>query len=344
MKIALLMSGGIDSSYSAYLLKQEGHEVVGIYLKLHEDENKHKINIANIEKVSHHLGIETHIIDAKALFKEHVYDYFVRSYEQGLTPNPCAFCNPRMKFGFAFEKAMELGCEKIATGHYARVKDGHIQEAYDMSKDQSYFLFGLKREVIEKILFPLGGMKKEDIKPIALEKLPWLGTLETYKESQEICFVTDTYIEILKKHLDVDQKGVVKDANGKVIGEHKGYMHYTIGKRKGLTINGAHEPHFVVDIDAKTNTLIAGTKDALIQTRVVAENFSLNEDFVEGTYGVKVRYRSPKTKAYVKKEGDTIIAELEEGVYGLASGQALVIYDGDLVIGGGWISTHLTSH
>ena len=314
MKIALLMSGGIDSSYSAYLLKQEGHEVVGIYLKLHEDEKKHAVNIANIEKVSHHLGIETHIIDAKALFKEHVYDYFVRSYEQGLTPNPCAFCNPRMKFGFAFEKAMEMGCEKIATGHYARIKEGHIQEAYDMSKDQSYFLFGLKKEVIEKILFPLGGMKKEDIKPIALEKLPWLGTLETYKESQEICFVTDTYIEVLKKHLNVDQKGVVKDTDGKVIGEHKGYMHYTIGKRKGLTINGAHDPHFVVGIDAKTNTVVAGTKEELLQKRVVAQNFSLPADFKEGTYGVKVRYRSPQAKAHVKIEGDKIIAETMEGI------------------------------
>ena len=337
MKIALLMSGGIDSSYSAYLLKQEGHEVVGIYLKLHDDEKKHTINIANIEKVSKYLEIETHIIDAKTLFKEHVYDYFVRSYEQGLTPNPCAYCNPRMKFGFAFEKAMEMGCEKIATGHYARVKNGHIQEAYDMSKDQSYFLFGLKKEVIEKILFPLGGMKKEDIKPIALEKLPWLGTLVTYKESQEICFVTDTYIEILKKHHNVDQKGVVKDVNGNVIGEHKGYMHYTIGKRKGLTINGAHDPHFVVGIDAKTNTVVAGTKEELLQKRVVAQNFSLPEDFKEGTYGVKVRYRSPQSKAHVKIEGDKIIAELETGVYGLASGQALVVYQDDLVLGGGWI-------
>lgn len=337
MKVALLMSGGIDSSYSAYLLKQEGHEVVGIYLKLHEDEKKHAVNIANIEKVSHHLGIETHIIDAKALFKEHVYDYFVRSYEQGLTPNPCAYCNPRMKFGFAFEKAMEMGCEKIATGHYARVENGHIKEAFDMSKDQSYFLFGLKKEVIEKILFPLGDMLKVDIKPIALEKLPWLGTLETYKESQEICFVTDTYIDILKKHHNVDQKGVVKDLNGNVIGEHKGYMHYTIGKRKGLTIGGAHDPHFVVNIDAKTNTVIAGTKEDLIQTKVVAENFSLGEDFKEGEYGVKVRYRSAKTKAHVSVVDGKIIAQLHEGVYGLASGQALVVYQDDLVIGGGWI-------
>ena len=337
MKIALLMSGGIDSSYSAYLLKNEGHEVVGIYLKLHDDESKHTINIANIEKVSRHLGIETHVIDAKALFKEHVYDYFVRSYEQGRTPNPCAFCNPRMKFGFAFEKAMELGCEKIATGHYARVKNGRIKEAFDMSKDQSYFLFGLKKEVIEKIVFPLGTMKKEAIKPVALEKLPWLGTLESYKESQEICFVTDTYIDILKQHLNVDQKGLIKDTKGKVIGEHKGYMHYTIGKRKGLTIGGAHEPHFVVGIDAKTNTVIAGKKEELLQKRVVAQNFSLPDDFKEGIYGVKVRYRSPQAKAHVKLENNTIIAELEEGAYGIASGQALVVYQDDLVLGGGWI-------
>ena len=337
MKIALLMSGGIDSSYSAYLLKNEGHEVVGIYLKLHDDESKHTINIANIEKVSRHLGIETHVIDAKALFKEHVYDYFVRSYEQGRTPNPCAFCNPRMKFGFAFEKAMELGCEKIATGHYARVKNDRIQEAFDMSKDQSYFLFGLKKEVIEKIVFPLGTMKKEAIKPVALEKLPWLGTLESYKESQEICFVTDTYIDILKQHLNVDQKGLIKDTKGNVIGEHKGYMHYTIGKRKGLTIGGAHEPHFVVGIDAKTNTVIAGKKEELLQKRVVAQNFSLPDDFKEGIYGVKVRYRSPQAKAHVKLENNTIIAELEEGAYGIASGQALVVYQDDLVLGGGWI-------
>jgi len=337
MKVALLLSGGVDSSYSAYLLQQQGHEVIGIYLKLHDDEARHAINIANVEKVGKNLGIETHIIDAKALFKEHVYDYFVASYQQGLTPNPCALCNPIMKFGFAYEQAMKLGCEKIATGHYARVKEGHIQEAKDTSKDQSYFLFGLKKEVIENIIFPLGELKKEDIKPIAFEKLPWLGTLESYKESQEICFVNETYIDILKQHLNVDQKGVVKDTNGKVIGEHKGYMHYTIGKRKGLTINGALDPHFVVGIDAATNIVIAGKKEALLQMRVVAQNFSLPHDFKEGIYGVKVRYRSPRVKAYVKRENNTIIAELEEGVYGLASGQVLVVYDNDLVLGGGWI-------
>lgn len=336
-KVAILLSGGVDSSYSTYLLKEQGYEVIGMYLKLHDDEAKHTINIENVKKVGKNLDIPIHIVDAKTLFKEHVYDYFVNSYKEGITPNPCAFCNPKMKFGFAFEKAMELGCDKIATGHYARIENGHIQEAFDMTKDQSYFLFGLKSEVIAKIIFPLGNMLKSDIKPLAFEKLPWLGSLETYKESQEICFVEKSYIDILQRHVDVDQKGVVKDTSGNVIGEHKGYMHYTIGKRKGLTIGGAHDPHFVLSLDVKSNTIVAGKKEELSRTVVKAQNFSLGEDFKDGDYFVKVRYRSPKIKAFVEKKGNDITASLQEPVFGIANGQALVIYQDDLVIGGGWI-------
>ncbi|MBE0490937.1 MAG: tRNA 2-thiouridine(34) synthase MnmA [Sulfurospirillum sp.] len=339
MKVALLMSGGVDSSYCAYLLQEQGYEVIGIYLKLHEDENKHATNIKNVTKVGEYLGIQTRVIDAKKLFKERVYDYFVNSYAKGLTPNPCAFCNPLMKFGFAFEQALALGCDKIATGHYARIKDGHIQEALDKSKDQSYFLFGLKKEVIAQIIFPLGDMIKEQMKPLALKKLPWLGSLESYKESQEICFVNDTYIEVLQKHLQTEQKGFVKNTKGEVIGEHKGYMHYTIGKRKGMRIDGAHDPHFVVDIDAKNNTITAGTKEDLAKIQIQAQNFSLREDFSAGVYGVKVRYRSPKVLADICLDDDGVInATLQEPVYGVASGQALVLYRDDLVVGGGWIS------
>lgn len=338
MKVGMLLSGGVDSSYSAYLLKQAGHEVIGLYLKLHDDEAKHMTNIENVKKVGKNLEIEVHILDAQELFKKNVYDYFVNSYKEGITPNPCAFCNPKMKFGFAFEKALELGCDRIATGHYAQIEQGHIKEATDFTKDQSYFLFGLKKEVIEKIIFPLGDMLKSDIKPLAFEKLPWLGSLETYKESQEICFVEKSYIDILKRHHDVDQKGLVKDSAGNVIGEHKGYMHYTVGKRKGLTIGGAHDPHFVLSLDVATNTIVAGKKEELSQTVVTAQNFSLGEDFVNGEYFVKVRYRSPKIKAFVEKKGEEITAHLEEVVFGIASGQALVVYKDSLVIGGGWIS------
>ncbi len=337
MKIALLLSGGVDSSYSAYLLKNEGYEVVGIYLKLHDDEQKHELNISNVKKVGKYLDIKTHVVDAKELFKKEIYDSFVNAYLSGITPNPCALCNPLIKFGFALQYALNLGCEKVATGHYARIENGFIKEALDASKDQSYFLFGLAKDAIKRVVFPLGGLLKDDIKKDAFAKLPWLGELEKYKESQEICFVEKSYIDILKRHANIDNKGIIKDTSGKVIGEHKGYMHYTIGKRKGLNIGGAHEPHFVVSIDAKTNTIIAGSKEDLCTFDVKAKNLSLPEDFTQGEYGVKVRYRSPKIMAFVTLEDGLITAKLSKEVYGVASGQALVIYDNNLVVGGGWI-------
>ena len=149
MKVALLMSGGVDSSYSAYLLQQQGYKVLGIYLKLHDKEEKHKIFIPNCEKVAKNLGFEFIVLEAQEQFKAIVYDYFVRSYQNGETPNPCAMCNPNMKFGFALQKAMELGCEKIATGHYARIQEVNgikrIAKAVDSSKDQSYFLYAISQ-------------------------------------------------------------------------------------------------------------------------------------------------------------------------------------------------------
>ncbi|MGP1450505.1 MAG: tRNA 2-thiouridine(34) synthase MnmA [Wolinella sp.] len=357
MKVALLMSGGVDSSYSAYLLQESGYEVVGIYLKLHNDDQKHAQNIANIDKVAQKLGIDVHIYDAKEMFKKHVYDYFIDSYKKGLTPNPCAFCNPTMKFGFALERALELGCERVATGHYARVKDGCIREAFDTSKDQSYFLFGLKESTISRLIFPLGDRLKSELKPEALAILPWLGTLESYKDSQEICFVETDYVDILRRHFSVEQRGNVKDKNGAVVGEHKGYMQYTIGKRKGFSVRGAHNPHYVLAINPAENSITVGSKDDLAKNIIYAEPFSLPGDFCEMQAMVKIRYRSTKASAHVVLLGESnqsdsflgtipehlksykslLVVELDELVYGVANGQALVIYNGDLVIGGGWI-------
>ncbi|MBN2964382.1 tRNA 2-thiouridine(34) synthase MnmA [Sulfurospirillum sp. T05] len=336
-KVAALLSGGIDSSYTAYLLKEAGYEVEGVYLKLHEDESKHAINIANVEKVGEFLDIKTHVIDAKAEFKKVVYDAFVASYEAGLTPNPCALCNPHMKFGLALRKALEMGCEKIATGHYAQVKNGRIAEAVDESKDQSYFLFGISQEAIERVIFPLGGLIKEELKPIALEKLPWLGSLQTYKESQDVCFIANDYMEILRLHVKADEPGTVTDQEGNTVGTHQGYMHYTVGKRRGFRIDGAHEPHYVLRTDPKTNTVVVGKKEELQTTFVRAKNLSLPVDFKEGEYGIKVRYRSPKVRAHVRLLGEEIIAQLQEPVYGVAAGQALVVYEEDRVLGGGWL-------
>lgn len=341
MKIALLMSGGVDSSYCAYLLKSRGYEVVGIYLKLHDKEEKHQVFIQNCHKVSQNLGIEFHVIEAQKEFKQKVYDEFILSYQRGETPNPCALCNPLMKFGLALERAREMGCEKIATGHYARIGEingvKRIREALDPSKDQSYFLYALSQSAIDDLIFPLGDYLKVNVKKEAFEAMPWLGSLETYKESQEICFVETDYIDILKKTLNVDQKGVVKDKEGKIVGEHKGYMQYTIGKRKGFSVKGALEPHYVLSIDPKSNEIIVGKKEDLATTEVRAINKSL-QNFTEGEYEIKIRYRSQKSKAFVKlDENGLITATLLEPVYGVAKGQALVVYEGDCVLGGGVI-------
>lgn len=342
MKVALLMSGGVDSSYSAYLLQKQGYEVLGIYLKLHDKEEKHKVFIPNCEKVAKNLGFEFIVLEAQEQFKAIVYDYFVRSYENGETPNPCAMCNPNMKFGFALQKALELGCEKIATGHYARIQEVNgikrIAKAVDSSKDQSYFLYAISQEAIDRLIFPLGDMLKTEVKPKAFEAMPWFGTLETYKESQEICFVETDYIDILKKHTKVDNPGLVRDTQGNVVGSHKGYMQYTIGKRKGFSVKGALEPHFVLDINPKANEIIVGKKQDLAKNLVQASNVSLSTLYNDKEYDIKIRYRSEPTKARLEVRDDGIVAHLSEPVFGVAKGQALVVYDGDCVLGGGVIA------
>ncbi|MCH5322111.1 MAG: tRNA 2-thiouridine(34) synthase MnmA [Helicobacter sp.] len=344
-KVLLLASGGVDSSYCAFLLQKQGYSVLMVYLKLHDKEEKHQYYINNIKQCAKHLNLPYEIIDERELFKTKVYDYFVESYQKGLTPNPCAMCNPYVKFGVAFGLADKMGFDFVATGHYAQIKENKIAQSVDKHKDQSYFLFGLKPEWIPRILFPLGDKKKEEIKPIALKELPWLGNLETYKDSQEICFVDKTYMDILKKHCNPNKSGVVVDCKGEKIGTHRGYMHYTIGKRKGLTIPGALSPHYVLSINPQDNTIVAGSKEELAVSEIYAMNFSLPKMYFQEANEllceIKVRYKSHKVPAKVtledKGKNEIIKAFLKEPVYGVAKGQALVLYEEDKVLGGGFI-------
>lgn len=344
------MSGGVDSSYCAYLLQKQGYTVHGVYLKLHDREEKHKYYEAKVKQCAKHLGIAYEIVDERELFKRSVYDYFVESYAKGQTPNPCALCNPLVKFGIAFEMADRLGYDFVATGHYAQVKEGAIAQGADEGKDQSYFLFGLKQEWIGRIIFPLGDKKKADIKPIALKELPWLGSLESYKDSQEICFVENSYLEVLQKHYNVESKGIVLDTRGKAIGTHKGYMQYTIGKRKGFSVSGALSPHYVLKINPQSNTIVVGKKEELATSQVRAINFSIPKEIFKNSLelecAVKIRYKSHKTRAKVRLEQEQdaqgivreiLVANLQEAAFGVASGQALVLYRGDRVLGGGFI-------
>lgn len=337
------MSGGVDSSYSAYLLKQN-YIVKGFYLKLHNKEEKHNFYIEKCTKVAKNLDIEFNVIDLQKEFNDIVYQYFVDSYKKAQTPNPCAMCNPNIKFGLGLEEALKFGCDYIASGHYARIKNingtNYIQEAVDKTKDQSYFLFGISKEAKDRLIFPLGDRLKQDIKPEAFAAMPWFGELEEYKDSQEICFVDKDYINTISKDVDVNKTGLIKDKNGNVVGEHKGYMQYTIGKRKGLNIKGSHSPSYVLDINADENVVIVGNKDDLKKSKITAKIISL-DNVESGIYDIKIRYRSKSIKAKIDIDGSNIIATPLEDVYGVANGQALVIYKDDIVLGGGFIESSI---
>lgn len=338
-KVALLMSGGVDSSYSAYLLRQE-YEVFGIYLKLHSNEKKHKFFIEKCQKVAKNLGIDFRIIDLQDAFKAKVYDYFVRSYKNAQTPNPCAMCNPNIKFGLALDKAIELGADFIASGHYARISriggKNFIREARDKSKDQSYFLFGISQFAKDRLIFPLGERVKEQVKKEAFAAMPWFGELEEYKDSQEICFVEKSYIDTIANEVEVARQGIIRDKEGREVGTHKGYMQYTIGKRKGLDIPLAQSAQFVLEINAEKNELIVGDKADLLKSEIIAESLA-PLDLSDGEYNIKIRYKSAPLKARLTFSGTKIYAHIENGVYGVASGQGLVVYKGDIVMGGGFI-------
>lgn len=338
MKILVALSGGVDSSVSAKLLKDAGYEVIGCYMMLHNRENYHEKNIENVKKISNFLNIEYKILNLENEFKASVYDAFVDSYKVGLTPNPCAICNRVIKFGALADFASSLGIEKIATGHYARIEDGLLKVAVDLNKDQTYFLANINKDILPRLVFPLGDRYKKDVKEYAA-KFPEISSLATQKESSEICFVDKTYIDILDKHFDTNKPGIVRDEDGNIVGEHKGYMHYTIGQRSGFSVRIAHEPHFVYKIDAQNNEIFVCKKESLSCFEFTTSNYNPFIDAIEYEANIKIRYRSQKLRAKVKVEDSKTVVKLYEDAKSVASGQLAVFYDEfDRVLGSGFIS------
>lgn len=339
-KVMVGMSGGIDSSVTAYMLQNDGYEVEGIYLKLHNrTDGYHEKNLEYIEGVAKFLNIKYHILDLADEFSKEVYDYFVDSYLEGTTPNPCVKCNKQIKFGAMLDFAKSQGANFLATGHYAKTDGKFFYEADDKTKDQSYFLSQVSPDALAFMMFPLSTYKKEDIVKFGAKLDVAYKKITEKSESQEICFVETVYTDVIKRHANIDQEGDVLDENGNVVGKHKGFAHYTIGKRRGFTVKGAQVPHFVTKLNPKNNTIVVGEKEALEVNEVVGNNLNMFIDDTEFTCSVKLRYRSVSTPCKVNIENEKAYITLEESAFGVATGQLAVFYDDQKVIGSAWIES-----
>ncbi|WP_026803306.1 tRNA 2-thiouridine(34) synthase MnmA [Aliarcobacter lanthieri] len=339
-KVMVGMSGGIDSSVTAYMLQKQGFQVEGIYLKLHNrTDGYHESNLSYIDGVAKFLGIKYHILDLVDKFSQEVYNYFVNSYLEGTTPNPCVKCNKQIKFGAMLDFAKKQGASLLATGHYAKNDGNFFYMADDLSKDQSYFLSQVPKNALPYMIFPLNSYKKEDIVKLGANLDVAYKKITEKNESQEICFVETVYTDVIKKYANIDVEGDVLDEAGNVVGKHKGYAHYTIGKRRGFTVKGAQEPHFVTKLNPKENTIVVGKKPSLEVNEVIGNSLNMYIEDKEFSCGVKLRYRSNTTPCKIKIEDDKVYISLEEPALGVASGQLAVFYDNDKVIGSAFIES-----
>lgn len=364
-RVVLAMSGGVDSSAAAVILSRQGYEVIGLFMRSGETESACALpsneilpiinapahrqgccsadDAADARRVADRLGIPFHSLNMKDDFRR-IKDYFADEYLAGRTPNPCVQCNNWLKFGKLWEFARQVDAQHIATGHYARILRDSFTGTWglfrgdDDNKDQSYVLFGIRRELLPNILLPIGNYEKPAIRELAREA--GLRVADK-KDSYEICFVPDQdYAGFLKRYRGHDgTEGNFVDTSGNVLGQHEGYEHFTVGQRKGLGI-AFGEPRFVIRIDPQTRDVVLGIREDLSTTTIHAHdlNWLANRPSDEFSCEVKVRYRqqSEPCTVHVNADGTATVIP-DRPIFGVAPGQAAVFYLGDQVIGGGWI-------
>lgn len=352
-KILVAMSGGVDSSLTAALLKEQGYHLIGVTMdvwKALDPEEEARQGgcctlgaVEDARQTAFDLGMPYYVMNLRDTFQETVIRYFIDEYTQGRTPNPCIMCNKVVKFDILVEKAKQLGCSHVATGHYARIEyeNGRyvLKKARDTHKDQTYVLYGLTQDQLAHVLFPLGGYLKEEVRKMSFER----GLISADRpDSQEICFVTDNdYKGFLKREVPDELKlGPIYDMQGNRLGTHEGIALYTIGQRKGLGIT-SDTPLYVAELRSADNAVIVGKKEEIFAKGLIAEkvNWIAIEDLTKPTeVTVKVRYKSLEVLAMIEPHAEGVLVTFKEEQRAVTPGQAVVFYDGDSVVGGGTIT------
>ena len=340
-KVFVAMSGGVDSSTTAALLLKEGYDCAGVFMITCDYGQQAK---ADAERIAEKLNIRLHVLDLRGDF-EKILDYFCSEYKKARTPNPCAFCNRYVKFGNLLNFAKGKGADLLATGHYARIakndKDTGLYQAADTTKDQSYALAMINRDILEHIILPMGEYSKKLTRVMATKF--GLG-LERKQESQEICFIpNDDYAAVLEQRCpQLACRGNIVDSSGTILGEHNGVHGFTIGQRRGLRV-AMGRPYYVVKLEAETNTVTLGPKEELMHRKLSAMNLNWLADEPVSAFRakVKIRYNSPGVSALVSPKADSAVVEFDEPVSAITPGQLAVFYIedqcGSRVVGGGWI-------
>lgn len=348
-RVVIGMSGGVDSSVAALLLKEQGYEVIGVFMKNWDETDPNGVctsqdDYDDVQRVCDRLDIPYYTVNFEKEYWERVFTYFLEEYQKGRTPNPDVMCNKEIKFKAFLEKALSFGAQYLATGHYAQIGqvDGKVAllRSKDLNKDQTYFLCYLQQEQLNRTLFPIGHLTKQELRDIARKnQIP----VAEKKDSTGICFIGErNFKEFLSRYLPATP-GLIKTLNGENLGEHQGLMYYTLGQRKGLGIGGPGKPHFVVHKDLKNNVLYVAQGDdhlALYSEGLSATDVSwvsYDPPSLEFSCTAKFRYRQPDQNVLVKMTQDGCIVEFEKPQRAVTPGQAVVFYQGNICLGGGII-------